>query len=246
LTTLPAVTLARETRPAIGARTCAYSMLRRAMRSAASAPWMSACEVRWPELRWSTSCFEIACWSSSFWARARSVCARSRRARIETSCDCGARHLGLERARVDREQQVALADEGAVDEVDLLDRAGDARPQLHVLRRLEPAAEFLVVGDRSLHRRATLTGGACCAPPCASAASPQATSVVALRSAKREGAAAPQIVEPMMASTRLPLGAVAPVRAGPCWPPLLFERSRLAGRGCGSARRREILVSERM
>jgi hypothetical protein len=63
------------------------------------------------------------------------------------------RDLGLERARIDREHQVALLDEGAVDEVDLVDGAGDARPQLDVLGRFETAAELLALGDGALHRR---------------------------------------------------------------------------------------------
>jgi len=64
-----------------------------------------------------------------------------------------ARDLGLERTRVDGEHRCALLDEGAVDEVHLVDRAADARTQLDEFARLEPAAELLAVGHRLLHRR---------------------------------------------------------------------------------------------
>ena len=62
------------------------------------------------------------------------------------------RQLRFERPRVDREQQLALLDESAVDEVHRVDRAGNARPQLDVVGGLEPAAELLAVGHRALHR----------------------------------------------------------------------------------------------
>jgi hypothetical protein len=63
-----------------------------------------------------------------------------------------ARDLGLERARVDREQQVALADRRAVGEVHLVDGTGDARSQLDHLGGFEAAAELLALGDGALHR----------------------------------------------------------------------------------------------
>jgi len=80
--------LAREARPAIGARTWVYSRLSRAVRSVASAPWMSAWEVRVPDVSWSNSWREIACESSRVRARASSLCASSARALAAASCDC--------------------------------------------------------------------------------------------------------------------------------------------------------------
>ena len=47
----------------------------------------------------------------------------------------------------------------AVLELDRVDEAADAGADLDLLDRLEPADEFVPVGDRSLGRRATVTAG---------------------------------------------------------------------------------------
>jgi len=54
---------------------------------------------------------------------------------------------GLGRTRVQGEQQLALAHEVAVLEVDRLDVAADARPYVDRARRLEAAGEFVPVDD---------------------------------------------------------------------------------------------------
>ena len=62
----------------------------------------------------------------------------------------GLRFVG---ARVDGEQQIALVHFGALLEVDALDVAGDARPDLHLLDRFEAGREFDRLGDRTGHCR---------------------------------------------------------------------------------------------
>jgi hypothetical protein len=64
---------------------------------------------------------------------------------------------GGERTRVDREEQLALLDDGAVREVHGDDLAGDARAHLDASARLEPAdiivpqADILLEGCRDRH-----------------------------------------------------------------------------------------------
>ena len=76
--------------------------------------------------------------------------------------------LGLERARVDAEQQLALLDVRALGELRRVDEAGDARLDRNGGDRLEAAGEFLEVAQRACDSTsATLTvggGGAAPAP----------------------------------------------------------------------------------
>ena len=60
--------------------------------------------------------------------------------------------FGGERARVDAEQQLALAHARSVDEVHFVDRAGDTRAQFDEVDRLQPAAELLLIVDAALNR----------------------------------------------------------------------------------------------
>ena len=59
---------------------------------------------------------------------------------------------GLERARIDQIKQVAGMDHVAVLELDIGDKAADPRADLHLLDRLEPAGEFIPIGDGALDR----------------------------------------------------------------------------------------------
>ena len=54
---------------------------------------------------------------------------------------------------IDGEQQIALVDLGALLEVDALDVAGNARPDLYLLDRFETRGKFDCLGDRAGHRR---------------------------------------------------------------------------------------------
>ena len=58
----------------------------------------------------------------------------------------------LERAGIDQIEQVAGMDDVAVLELDTGDEAADPRPDLDLLDRLEPAGEFVPVGDGALDR----------------------------------------------------------------------------------------------
>jgi hypothetical protein len=58
----------------------------------------------------------------------------------------------LVRPRVDGEQYVTLADNRTVYEMDLVDIAGDARPNLHALQRFEAAGIFIPQCDPSRDR----------------------------------------------------------------------------------------------
>lgn len=54
---------------------------------------------------------------------------------------------GLEDPGIDGEKQVAALDQGAVDEVDLIEIAADPRPHLDLVGRLETADELVVLDD---------------------------------------------------------------------------------------------------
>ena len=58
----------------------------------------------------------------------------------------------LERARVDHVEQVALAHDRAVLELDRIDEAPDARPDLYFLYGFEAAGELVPIGDGALDR----------------------------------------------------------------------------------------------
>ena len=129
------------------------------MRSAASAPWMSACVVRCPDLSWSTSCRETACDSSSFCARAdlalrepgSGACAAA-------SCDCArAASASNGRGSIENSRSPLRTSAPSV-KCTLSIGAADARPQLDVLGRLEAAAELLAVDHVRCTAGATLTG----------------------------------------------------------------------------------------
>ena len=100
----------------------------------------------------SNSCLDTA-WASSS-AVARQLALRECRLRTgRIQLRLRALNLGLERTRVDGEHRLALLHQGAVDEVDLVDGAADARPKLDEVGGFQAAAEFLAVGDAALHGR---------------------------------------------------------------------------------------------
>ena len=72
---------------------------------------------------------------------------------------------GLERAGIDGVEQVAGLDEGAIAEFDAGDKAADTGANLDFLDRLEPAGEFIPIGDEALDRlrdRDRIGGAAAC------------------------------------------------------------------------------------
>jgi hypothetical protein len=82
--------------------------------------------------------------------------ARSRSAAVRVNVALGALqlgaqpiHLGLERARVDLKQYVALPDECAFNEIHRGDDAGHTRPDIHVMHGFEPPGELVPFSDRA-------------------------------------------------------------------------------------------------
>ena len=59
---------------------------------------------------------------------------------------------GLEGAGIDQVEQIAGIDDGAVAKLDVGDEAADPGANLDLLDRLEPAGEFVPIGDGALDR----------------------------------------------------------------------------------------------
>ena len=143
------------------------------MRSAASAPWMSACDVRWVEASWSTSWRETACESSSFCARASSLCASSERAFIDVSCACArAASASNGRGSIENSRSPFLTSAPSLKCTLSIVPATRGRSSTYSAASSRPLNSSLSATARCT-AGATLTGGACGGPPCASASAPQ-------------------------------------------------------------------------
>ena len=173
-TRLPSVTMARPTRPVIGEVTCVNSRFSSAARSAASTA--ATCAERFLRERRAAIVLFVrhrVLGPQPLGAAQLRVGALHGRARAR---QLGPQpiDLGLERTRVDLEQQVAAADHGAFGEAHRRDEAGHARPD----RTESTACSRPVNSSHSVTSRsmtlATVTcgggGAACCAAVLAHAA----------------------------------------------------------------------------
>ncbi len=163
---MPAVTSARLTRPSIGA---VIRVKLRFRRAASSCAWVAATAAlaSWAAVvRASASSAEIALLGAQAFAALGFVDApRLGRAGL-LQLGFEALDLGLERARVDLEQQVAFLHQCAFMEGHAVDVARHPRAQLHRLRGLQAAGEFVPLvqrlfddfGDADLGRRHALGG----------------------------------------------------------------------------------------
>lgn len=162
---MPAVTSARLTRPSIGA---VIRVKLRFRRAASSCAWVAATAAlaSWAAVvRASASSAEIALLARAFAALGFVDAPRLGRAGL-LQLGFEALDLGLERARVDLEQQVAFLHQGAFMEGHAVDVARYPRAQLHRFRGFQAAGEFVPLvqrlfddfGDADLGRRHALGG----------------------------------------------------------------------------------------
>ena len=169
--------LAREVRPEIGARTCVYSRLSRATRSAASAPWMSACEVREPEVQ----LVELLARhglrvEQLLGARQLALRQLGSCALFDASCDCArATSASNGRGSIVNSRSPFWTNAPSTKWTLSMVPATRGRSSTYSVASRRPLNSSLSVTVRCT-AGATLTGGAGGAPPCASAGPPQALS----------------------------------------------------------------------
>ena len=169
------MTIARPTRPSIGEVTCVNSRLSSAARSAASTA--ATCAADSSRERGAALVLLVR---HRVLAGEPAGALELRLSRAEPSralVQLGAQPIdfGLERTRVDLEEQIAAPDDRAFLEANRGDVPGHARPDGDGVHGLEPAGEFVPLGDvlrshfgdrhlrgrrlTGLSRRASATGG---------------------------------------------------------------------------------------
>ncbi len=158
-TRLPSVTSARLTRPAIGDRTSVHPRLSRAVSTAASAARTAATPLACGagpavELLARDGLHVHQLLGAGHLARGQ----LGRGARL-LQLRLGAVELGLVGPGIDLEEHLALPDLSPLGERQALDVARDAGPDLHVVHRLEAAAELVPLRDVALEDGGDADGG---------------------------------------------------------------------------------------